>query len=742
MENRDVQSVLDFLGIDPEEYLSTRDEVKDEATHRSQEPFSPYQQKARAMQYRRVINRLMNITLQCLGSIRLLVNELEKIRVSLDTTDIDGTHRDSGTTHYLQRQLFVQAIKTIGDTILVGKDLDYHDPMKDLIDSFPWEYSLTRHTESHWLLLDWALMSPFLSRLYSPSEDSTQSPLILQLEKDKSLHYTSLIKNILKYYPVSITEIDKFGQHYLSYLIRSADIILANTNTPITTNHSLLEDVIQYHKNCCKLYDGKGKLAIHYAAHYSQSVETLLIISEGMKKPLTDIMYNTVDDLGNLPLHHACYGNCSLAVFREILFNYPDAVKIPNNQDALPIHILSQYAYAPLTSANALPTINPSHSRTGGPVSQVPPSSTSSLITDNLEKFRLLISSYPQGLETLDGNGLIPLQIAAFYSKSLDYIKFLYEQYRMAISRPCNDTGRLPLHYNTVYCYSSKIMKYLIDLFPDSVKVMDYNQRLPLHTLIARTEYMTPGRMRCLRLLLEEYPFGAAMRDKDGQTPLDLARRNELGDLVERLLLRADPGQDPIALGELTYIASQAKFGGDGGEKKEDFHRHNNNRGHNQRRPPKPRQSRHAKDRRRDGDARGDKDRSRRRKGKITARSGRRYSRDSRASTSRTADSEAISYYDDKDAESNTYYDSYDSEDDDDVEYYHDDDGKRSEPMSVRRGDESGRTGDASGRRGGDDSARDSRTGTFYSEGVSESYFDDEYSLSRRDNASEASYDR
>lgn len=75
MDDKDVKAVLRMCGL--------VEDSNDEASER---------------QYSRdeVIPRLMNITLQCLGAIRQLVVEQEKVRVSKDCNDIDGTNRDDG----------------------------------------------------------------------------------------------------------------------------------------------------------------------------------------------------------------------------------------------------------------------------------------------------------------------------------------------------------------------------------------------------------------------------------------------------------------------------------------------------------------------------------------------------------------------------------------------------------------------------------------------------------------------
>jgi hypothetical protein len=58
-------------------------------------------------------------------------------------------------------------------------------------------------------------------------------------------------KQVMELYPSSIQEIDKKGQHFLSYVIR-------------TNSVPLLEYFIASNKNCVRYKDGTGKQAVHY----------------------------------------------------------------------------------------------------------------------------------------------------------------------------------------------------------------------------------------------------------------------------------------------------------------------------------------------------------------------------------------------------------------------------------------------------------------------------------------------
>eukprot|EP01031_Cornospumella_fuschlensis_P036237 gene36237-43958_t len=482
MENKDVRSVLDALNINlwndvSTEYGSTVASVADR---------------------NETITRLMNVTLHCLGAIRKLVIENEKVRVGLDITDLNGSTSDSGDVSLIQRQIFASATKTMVDTIVSGKELLPSDPMKDLVDSFPWSHTFQ---SPYWLMLDWALMTKYI-------DGNTDDQVIMETSRD-----------VLKYFPDCLSEVDKMGHHYMTYAIRSQST-------------DLLKQMLYYHPDGHKIADGKGRRAIHYAAAYSQSVETLLILSNNKRSALAHMLLNTLDDYGNTPLHLAASGHSSITVLKEILFACPDAIRVRNNDGMLPLHIAAGKG--------------------------------------SLENVQALVSAFPNAINVTDKNHWLPIHHAAYDNRSVDVVKYLCEAFPDPLRKPQSSSGRLPLHFAAVKCLSSKVMKYLLDAYPDAAQTFDCHRRLPLHNLIARCDYVTPARLRCLRLLLDAYPHAASMRDNDGRTPYHLAKRDNHGPLVLRLLLRADPGQNPEELAELTYLAAKAKYREDGEEEFEE----------------------------------------------------------------------------------------------------------------------------------------------------------------------------
>lgn len=467
MEDRDVDLLLRQIG------LRTSTEDGSQYDHPREE----------------MIDRLMNMTMQCLGALRMIVVEDEKIRISNDSTDIDGSQRDDGKGKRIKRRVFGTGVQNMLDVILQGQELDGMDPLKDLVESFPWGPSIK---DSGWLSLPWLLSEGMSER---------------NNEEQQNEHIQS-VQHYLSNFPESINEIDKKGQHYMTYGIR-------------TNALPLLETLINQNKSCVKFKDGTGKQAIHYAAEQSRTVQYMYSITEAMGKPMQQIMVDYADDEGNLPIHCAANGCCTLDVMKEIIFSNPDAVRVPNKEGKMPLHLAAG--------------------------------------KNDVEIVAALFAAFPNAVSVPDKTGWLPLYHAAFTSRSVDVIKFLHEMYPEAINKP-HYSGRLPLHYAAVTCVSSKTMKYLIENYPDGAKTFDTNRRLPLHNVIARCTHMNPARLRCMRLLLEAYPSGAGMAGSDERTPLDLARRDDHGDLVLRLLLRADPDQDPEALGEISYAASKAKY--------------------------------------------------------------------------------------------------------------------------------------------------------------------------------------
>lgn len=517
MNDKDIQSLLKLLNIDnlPDVsvYLSTSSTSTSTA---GGSPFSPI-----FKHYQAVMARLMNIVLHSLGALRKLVIDYEKLRQSEACTSLRSDYDSpppAATTEAgageggmipdrglrFQRELFTYAAKALLDRLLTGQDLGEKDPLRDLVESFPWKHSMA---SSHWLMVAWTLMLPHLHGNEKDEGDDRVDEGDKTSEAGGSAIHRQQVHEVLKFYPTSMAELDKVGQHYLAYALRCPYL-------------DVVEEVLRYHPAGATLVDPKGRQAIHYAGHYCQSVETLYVLTKYTKKSLPQLLLYARDDYGNTALHYASRGRCSMEVLKEIVFACPELARLTNNDGELPIHVASGQG--------------------------------------SVEVVQTLAMTYPQAIQLTDRLGWLPIHHAAYHNASVEVLKYLVSCDNQALLRRHASTQRLALHYAVVHCPSVEAVNYLLDLYPEGVKTFDCHRRLPLHYCIARCTVWTRTRLRILQLLLSAYPHGVGMADEEGYRPIDLVRRDlpRHGDRIERLLLRADPTQDPAALAALTYQAA------------------------------------------------------------------------------------------------------------------------------------------------------------------------------------------
>jgi ankyrin repeat protein len=396
-----------------------------------------------------LISKLMNIILHSLGALRLLIIEEEKIifsnKISNSSNSTEKLRKISmHSKNQLQRNIFSEAVKTFTEAIISGTDYEEHEPIKDLVESFPWVHTLTTNK---WHILNWSIM--------------TEGIITNNEHRDFDI---KAVSKLIENFPNCINEMDKQGQHYMAYAIKTNCI-------------PLVEMLINQNKNCTKFKDGTGKLPLHHCAYHSNSVDLLYCIVDKMSKPLSNMVSTYIDDDGNLPIHLASIGTSCVDVLKEILFASPDSVRIINKNGQLPFHLAC--------SGN------------------------------DVNKLKILLAAYPQAINipinNNNSNDLYPLQQAAFSTKSIDVIKFLYEVYPEGIIKP-NKTGRIALHYAVVKCNEPVIIEFLIEKYKNGAQTFDLNKRLPLHVLIARCEYMDKNRIEVLKILLNAYPHGVTMR--------------------------------------------------------------------------------------------------------------------------------------------------------------------------------------------------------------------------------------
>jgi ankyrin repeat protein len=165
---------------------------------------------------------------------------------------------------------------------------------------------------------------------------------------------------------------------------------------------------------------------------------------------------------GVTPLHVIVRRSPPLDIIEAFIKYAPEAVRILNDYQGLPIHCACGLLY------------------------------------DDLEIVQALVNSYPESLNVADRRGCLPLHYVCWNHNSLRIVQFLVkscpESTRVTDSGgflPCtragNVSGCLPIHYACwlVGCGSLEgnhsIVKFLVESYPESVKVKDSSGCLPLH---------------------------------------------------------------------------------------------------------------------------------------------------------------------------------------------------------------------------------------------------------------------
>eukprot|EP00986_Skeletonema_menzelii_P007999 scaffold3240_cov155-Skeletonema_menzelii.AAC.3 len=171
----------------------------------------------------------------------------------------------------------------------------------------------------------------------------------------------------------------------------------------------------------------------------------------------------------------------------------------------------------------------------------------------SLDIIQLLIDAAPDTLRSQDNYGRLPLHCCLCGNTDLlgekkmsDILKLLLEKHPESI-RHADDNGQLPLHYA---CHNNKvaIIELLIDAAPDSVRCGDKDGNLPLHRLCIDTDLDEMAAIQISKLLLEMHPESIRHADNnDGNLPIHIAAGRTKSSEFFRLLIEAYPGSERIA---------------------------------------------------------------------------------------------------------------------------------------------------------------------------------------------------
>ncbi len=175
------------------------------------------------------------------------------------------------------------------------------------------------------------------------------------------------------------------------------------------------------------------------------------------------------DVYGNLLLHAACWYKASEDIIKMLFAVYPEAERVQNKFSNLPLY-LALYQ-------NASPDV-----------------------------IRMIFEAYPRATEVQNNTGNFPLHIVSRCSAPLDIIQMLFEAYPQAV-KVQNEDGDLPLH-----CALQRVP------CTNNISCCIFDEKFHYHN-VARFDPLPD----MIKLLLQEYPEAAKVKNNGGDSPLYIA---------------------------------------------------------------------------------------------------------------------------------------------------------------------------------------------------------------------------
>ena len=207
------------------------------------------------------------------------------------------------------------------------------------------------------------------------------------------------------------------------------------------------------------------------------------------------------DCYDQIPLHLACSnGTITLEIISILLQAWPESINQKNSMECLPIHHL---CVATIEEVDR---------------------------EESLKVLRLLIDAYPNCVyQTEDGEGSLPLHVAAGAQKGPKFCEVLVDAYPEAVQVK-DGCLQLPIHHACTG--QPETLKYLLKLYPEGIHMRDQQGLLPIHSAVYCPEekwkeiiqVLLAVDPECISTIVSgpqiEYP---GIRSNDGALPLHMA---------------------------------------------------------------------------------------------------------------------------------------------------------------------------------------------------------------------------
>jgi ankyrin repeat protein len=184
-------------------------------------------------------------------------------------------------------------------------------------------------------------------------------------------------------------------------------------------------------------------------------------ISDGILRYLLEYFPNAIrradEEQRRLPIHNICRNkNVTLGMVQLLVDAFPDSLRHENNIGCMPLHVIC---------ANKNLDDN-----------------------DGLEMLKLLIKRYPEAVRHIDRDGDLPIHIAAARQlKSPEFCRILIEAYPGS-ERITDADDDLPFH-SACACNTVATVKYLYQLYPESINVADNDGWYPIYLAINGVQF-------------------------------------------------------------------------------------------------------------------------------------------------------------------------------------------------------------------------------------------------------------
>jgi len=141
----------------------------------------------------------------------------------------------------------------------------------------------------------------------------------------------------------------------------------------------------------------------------------------------------------------------------------------------------------------------------------------------SLYELKDLVQKFPNAIRVqAESTGCLPLHYACEYGCADEIIQFLIESWPQSV-KVANGSGSLPLHLACHYRVSLTVVQWLVHAAPDTIRLQDHQGRVPLSRAIDK---FCPDEV--IQFLLNCWPESVRCRTHQGWLPLKQACLNLL----------------------------------------------------------------------------------------------------------------------------------------------------------------------------------------------------------------------